>query len=73
MRSLSTDLNAGAKVATSLWGGTGLASSATRGSTTAQARVGSASLNADLVLDLPVETAPGTYSGSLTVPLFPVD
>lgn len=66
-------LQAGAAVATSLGSGSGLAAPATLASATSQGRFGSAELGAGLVLDLPVDTTPGTYTGTLTLSLFPVD
>jgi hypothetical protein len=30
-------------------------------------------MSADLFLEVPVDTAPGTYRGTVTVSLFPVD
>jgi enterochelin esterase-like enzyme len=68
-----TGLQAGAAVATSLGSGPGLAAPATLASATSQGRFGSAELGAGLVLDLPVDTTPGTYTGTLTLSLFPVD
>ena len=60
-------------VATVLDGGPGLATPARLASANAQGRYGSAALGADLRLEVPVDTQPGTYTGMLTVTLFPVD
>ncbi len=66
-------LQAGAAVATSMGSGPGLDTPATLASATAQGRFGSADLDAGLTLELPVDTTPGTYAGTLTLSLFPVD
>ncbi|MCM0641177.1 alpha/beta hydrolase [Cellulomonas wangsupingiae] len=66
-------LAAGGPVSTSMSAGTGLAVPATLASANARGRFGSAPVGADLVLDVPVDTAPGTYTGTLTLSLFPVD
>ena len=66
-------VTAGAPVATVLDGGPGLATPARLASANAQGRYGSAALGADLRLEVPVDTQPGTYTGMLTVTLFPVD
>ncbi|MBO3087641.1 alpha/beta hydrolase-fold protein [Cellulomonas dongxiuzhuiae] len=66
-------VSAGATVATVLDGGPGLATPSRLGSATAQGRWGSTSFGADLRLEVPVDTQPGTYTGMVTVTLFPVD
>lgn len=66
-------LTAGASVATALSDGPGLATPAQLASADATGRFGSATLGADLVLEVPVDTQPGTYTGTLTLSLFPVD
>lgn len=66
-------LSAGAAVATAFDDGDGLASPSLLASANAQGRWGTAVLGAGLVLDVPVDTQPGTYTGLLTVSLFPVD
>jgi hypothetical protein len=71
--SARTGLTAGGAVATSLDGGPGLAQPATLATATSAGRLGSADLGAGLVLDAPVDTPAGTYRGTLTVSLFPVD
>lgn len=74
--SLSTTrdgLTAGDAVATAMSGGQGLAAPARLAAADAKGRWGSAALGGSLVLDLPVDTQPGTYAGTLTLSLFPVD
>ncbi|MEE6280759.1 alkaline phosphatase [Georgenia sunbinii] len=66
-------VTAGARVMTELSGGEGLSAPATLGSADAQGRVGTSRLDADLELEVPVDTRPGTYQGAITVTLFPVD
>jgi len=66
-------LSAGDPVATVLGGGPGLETPGELASATAQGRFGSAILGAGLVLEVPVDTQPGTYTGTLTISLFPVD
>ncbi|WP_179210985.1 alpha/beta hydrolase-fold protein [Cellulomonas iranensis] len=66
-------LVAGDARATALGGGEGLAVPGRLASATAEGRVGTATLGADLVLDVPVDTAPGEYAGTLSLTLFPVD
>ncbi len=66
-------LSAGDPVATVLSGGSGLDTPGELASATAQGRFGSAILGAGLVLEVPVDTQPGTYTGTLTISLFPVD
>ena len=66
-------LAAGAVRATALSGGQGLVLPGRLASATPQGRFGSATLGADLALEVPVDTAPGTYAGTLTLTLFPVD
>lgn len=64
---------AGASVSTTLGGGPGLASPASLASASSEGRFGSTAMSADLFLEVPVDTAPGTYQATLTVSLFPVD
>jgi len=66
-------LVAGSVVKTSLDGGPGLETPAELASANAQGRFGTATLGADLRLEVPVDTQPGTYSGTIVVSLFPVD
>ncbi|MBD3943203.1 hypothetical protein IF188_16030 [Microbacterium sp. NEAU-LLC] len=66
-------VTAGAPVATALSGGTGLAGPSPLGQATSEGRYGSTELGADLLLEVPVDTAPGTYRGTLAVTLFPED
>lgn len=66
-------VQAGAVAATVLDGGTGLAQPARLGSANAEGRWGTATFTADLRLEVPVDTQPGTYTGVMTVTLFPVD
>ncbi len=66
-------LAAGPESVTAMDGGKGLSRSSRLAHATSDGRVGSAVLGAGLFLELPVNTDPGTYSGALTVSLFPVD
>ena len=66
-------LVAGDARATALDGGVGLVVPGRLASATSEGRVGSATIGADLVLDVPVDTAPGEYAGTLSLSLFPVD
>lgn len=66
-------LVAGEARATALGGGEGLTVPGQLASATAEGRVGTATIGADLVLDVPVDTTPGAYKGTLTLSLFPVD
>ncbi|MEE6282344.1 alpha/beta hydrolase-fold protein [Georgenia sp. MJ170] len=66
-------LAAGSEVAGALDGGSGLATPATLASAGTDGRSGSTTLGGALVLDVPVDTEAGTYTGSLHVSLFPVD
>jgi hypothetical protein len=66
-------LAAGPESVVKLDGGTGLSMTSRLADATADGRMGSATLGAGLFLHLPVNTDPGTYSGALTVSLFPVD
>lgn len=63
----------GSSVATTLSGGEGLAAPQTLGSADIKNRLGTTSLSADLVLEVPVDTKAGTYEGAMSVSLFPVD
>lgn len=66
-------LTAGAAVTTSASGGPGLATPGLLASADAEGRYGSAVLGAGLALEVPVDTQPGTYAGTVTLSLFPVD
>lgn len=66
-------LTAGAAVSSAIDGGPGLATPGRLASANAEGRWGSADLGADLLLEVPVDTQPGTYTGMLTLSLFPVD
>ncbi|WP_203581713.1 glycoside hydrolase [Microbacterium hibisci] len=66
-------VTAGAAVATLLAGGEGLADPHLLGEATGEGRFGSTELGADLSLEVPVDTAPGTYKGTLAITLFPED
>ncbi|MDN3494842.1 alpha/beta hydrolase-fold protein [Planococcus sp. APC 4015] len=66
-------LTAGDPVATILSGGDGLALPGELGSADAEGRYGTARFAAALLLEVPVDTQPGTYTGKVTVSLFPVD
>jgi enterochelin esterase-like enzyme len=68
-----TGLTAGAAVSTALSDGPGLATPAPLATANATGRYGSTTLGADLILEVPVDTQPGTYTGTLTLSLFPVD
>ena len=63
----------GAKVEPALSGGPGLAAPATLGTSVAESRVGTAALAADLALEVPIGTRAGTYTGAITLSLFPQD
>lgn len=63
----------GPAVRPDLSGGSGLAQPATLGTASGAARAGTAGLAADLTLEVPVDTAAGSYAGSVTVSLFPQD
>lgn len=66
-------LTIGPAVPTTLSAGPGLRVPATLAAATREGRTGSATLGADLVLEVPVDTRPGTYTSSVTISLFPVD
>ncbi|MFK4762533.1 alpha/beta hydrolase-fold protein [Microbacterium sp. ZW T5_45] len=66
-------LVAGDELATALDGGLGLGTSGELATATAEGRFGSATLGADLRLDVPVGTQPGSYTSVLSISLFPVD
>ncbi|UZN03466.1 alpha/beta hydrolase [Cellulomonas sp. S1-8] len=66
-------LVAGDARATALGGGEGLVIPGRLASATPEGRLGSATIGADLVLDVPVDTDPGEYAGTLSLSLFPVD
>lgn len=66
-------LAAGSAVTTVLDGGPGLATPSRLASANAEGRWGSATLGADLLLEVPTDIQPGTYTGMVTLSLFPVD
>ena len=66
-------LAAGDAVATVLSAGPGLATPGLLASADVEGRWGSAVLGAGLALELPIDTQPGTYTGTVTLSLFPVD
>jgi enterochelin esterase-like enzyme len=66
-------LEAGAAVGTAMGDGEGLATPAQLASADVVGRYGSATLGAGLALEVPIDTQPGTYTGTLTLSLFPVD
>ena len=67
-------VTAGGAVATELAGGPGLATASRLGVGECPGPVTvRPSLGAGLTLEVPVDTQPGTYTGMLTVTLFPVD
>lgn len=66
-------VSTGSPVASLLGGGTGLAAPATLATATADGRLGTTTVSADLALEVPVDTRAGDYAGALTVSLFPVD
>src|SRR5699024_12319899 len=63
----------GGAVAGTLAGGECLSAPQTLGQADDENRMGSTELTADLHLEVPVDTASGTYEGALSVSLFPVD
>ena len=70
MLTTTDGVSAGPAVAGSLSGGQGLGEPAVLGH--ASRPVGTVQFGAEFVLETPATTAPGTYSGTLTVTLFPV-
>ncbi len=66
-------VTAGDAVTGSLDGGTGLTAPAALATADATGRTGTTQLSADLRLDVPVDSRAGTYTGTVTVTLFPVD
>ncbi|MFB9072093.1 calcineurin-like phosphoesterase C-terminal domain-containing protein [Citricoccus parietis] len=64
---------AGEPVDTELSGGTGLAEPALLGAGDAETRRGTSEFGADLLLEVPVDTEEGSYSGNLSMSLFPID
>ena len=66
-------LVSGSEVLTVLDDGPGLETPAELASADAQGRFGTSRLGANLRLEVPVDTQPGTYTGNLVVSLFPVD
>lgn len=63
----------GPPVETVLDGAPGLETPSALATASSEGRFGSATMDADLMLEVPVGTQPGTYTGMLTVSLFPVD
>jgi glucuronoarabinoxylan endo-1,4-beta-xylanase len=63
----------GSDVSTVLAGGEGLAPSRILARADQHSRTGSTRLSADLSLELPIETAPGVYTGAIIISLFPED
>lgn len=68
-----TGVTAGEQVVGLLDSGAGLSSSAVLASADATGRFGTTLVGAELDLSVPVTTQAGTYTGALTVSLFPVD
>ena len=68
---LTGDAKPGAAIKTLLAGGPGLATPATLGTSTGG--TGTDTLAADLQLHTPIDTEAGTYTGAITVSLFPTD
>ena len=66
-------LTPGSPILTAIDGGTGLDTPGELGKADKEGRFGSAKLDAQLLLEVPVDTQPGTYTGKVTVSLFPVD
>jgi enterochelin esterase-like enzyme len=66
-------LTAGSEAATALDGGPGLETPASLATADAQGRYSMAKLAALLRLEVPIDTQPGAYSGSIMISLFPVD
>ncbi|MBD3943208.1 endo-1,4-beta-xylanase [Microbacterium sp. NEAU-LLC] len=64
---------AGAAIGTVLDGAAGLAAPQALATASVAGRFGSTTLGAALALELPVDQAPGTYRGTVSVSLFPVD
>ena len=64
---------AGVAVDSILGGGAGLAAPQRLVEATDEGRSGSTSASAGLLLEVPVDTEAGTYTGAITVSLFPVD
>ncbi len=66
-------LSAGDPVLTVMDAGPGLATPGELASADREGRFGTAKLGAELRLEVPVDTQPGTYTGQVTISLFPVD
>ncbi len=66
-------LTAGAAVATVMDAGPGLATPSRLAAADAEGRWGSATVGADLLMEVPTDIQPGTYTGMVTLSLFPVD
>jgi hypothetical protein len=66
-------VTAGQPVAGVLDGGAGLAAPAALATADAAGRSGDTQLGAQLAWEVPVDTAAGAYSSTLTVSLFPTD
>lgn len=69
----SNGVAAGDSVESVLSGGEGLAAPQTLGSGNEQTRAGTTEMDAELNLEVPVDTAGGTYQGAVSVSLFPQD
>ncbi|MFD1337634.1 alpha/beta hydrolase-fold protein [Microbacterium lemovicicum] len=66
-------LSAGDPVLTVMDAGPGLTTPGELASADREGRFGTAKLGAELRLEVPVDTQPGTYTGQVTISLFPVD
>ncbi|GAA2033740.1 alpha/beta hydrolase [Pseudokineococcus marinus] len=66
-------VTAGPSVRTVMSGGAGLAAPQRLAAASGSDRAGTATVTADLRLEVPTSTQPGTYRGAVTVSLFPVD
>ncbi|WP_235019855.1 alpha/beta hydrolase-fold protein [Ruania rhizosphaerae] len=66
-------VEAGEPVSTLMSGGTGLAAPQRLVEAAGEGRFGSTTATAELELEVPVDTSAGTYTGEITVSLFPVD
>lgn len=66
-------VTAGQRISSAQGGGAGLSTPQTLAGADAIGRKGTSDVTADLALELPADTAPGSYGATLTVSLFPVD
>ena len=73
LREGNDGVTAGATVASSFDGGSGLATPQKLGQANAEGRYGTAAFDTELALDVKVGTEAGTYTGTLSVTLFPED